>query len=387
MSLLTERDEIRETMGRRPRGRGRWLAVAAIGIIGLLLAYGALNGWFGAPGGSGGGSTILVGAGATFPYPLINKWSIEYQRRTGVQVNYQSIGSGGGVQQITARTVDFGASDAPLNAAERAAAPNLLHIPETLGAVVFVYNLPGIATGLNLTGPVLAKIFLGNITKWSDPAIVALNPSTSLPDRDIFVVHRSDGSGTTYVWTDFLSAVSPEWASLVGKGKSVNWPVGLGAKGNEGVAGVVAGNLYSAGYVELAYAILQKMTFAKVQNLAGNFVLPSLESTAAAAAAAAPLLPPGEGDWANVSIVNAPGTDSYPVSSFSYLLVYRELNVYGGSMSLEKAKALVDFLWWVIHDGQAYSADLLYVPLPSPVVTLNERTLGLITYNGAVVRG
>lgn len=369
-------------------GRSRRPLLAAVGVVAvaaILLAYGAMSGWF-AGSGTQGATVILVGAGATFPYPLINKWSLEYHDLTGVQVNYQSIGSGGGIAQITGKTVDFGASDAPLTSAEREAAPNLLHIPETIGAVVFVYNLPGVPTGLNLTGPTIADIFLGKITKWSDPNITADNPGTSLPDENIFVVHRSDGSGTTFVWTDYLTKVSSDWASTLGTGKSVNWPVGLGAKGNEGVAGVVAGNRYAAGYVELAYATLQKMTFARIKNQAGNFLLPTLDSTAAAAGNAAPTLPRGEDDWSHVSIVNAPGADSYPVASFSYLLVYRELNVYGSSMTQTKARALVDFLWWVVHDGQAYASDLLYVPLPPAVVELNERSLGLITFGGIPVR-
>jgi phosphate ABC transporter phosphate-binding protein len=381
MATSEEKIERREPLPRRSRSRSLWIVVAVVVLVGAILAYGAMSGWFTASSQNQGTSITLVGAGATFPYPLIAQWSSAYHDATNVQVNYQSIGSGGGIQQITAKTVDFGATDAPLTP-ERAAAPNLLHIPETIGAVTFVYNLAGVPTGLNLTGPVIADIFLGTITKWNDPAIVDLNPTTNLPDADIFVVHRSDGSGTTFVWTDYLSKVSTAWHDGPGKGKSVNWPVGLGAKGNEGVAGVVAGNANAAGYVELAYASIQKMSFARVKNQAGNFVLPTLDSTAAAAAAAAPTLPHGEEDWGNVSIVNPPGADSYPIASFTYLLVYRELNVLGSSMTQTKAKALVDFLWWVIHDGQDYSAALVYVPLPAEVVALNEQTIGLVTLNG-----
>jgi len=374
--------ETEEMIRREPRMNRRtlYIAIGAVAVVAVIIGAGALTGWFG-----GGPPPItLVGAGATFPYPLISKWSIEYHARTGVQINYQSIGSGGGIQQITAKTVDFGASDAPLTATERAAAPGLLHIPETLGAVTFVYNLPSIASGLNLTGSVIADIFLCRITRWNHANIATLNPSRSLPDRDIFVVHRSDGSGTTFVWTDYLSKLSPTWASQVGKGKSVNWPCGLGAKGNEGVAGVVAGNPYAAGYVELAYAEIQRMTYGAVKNAAGNFVLPSLNSTAAAAVAA--ILPNGEDSWTNVSIVNAPGALSYPIASFTYLLVYRELNVFGASMTQVKAKALVDFVWWVVHDGQAFSSALLYPPLPASVLGADERTIGLITFNGQALR-
>jgi phosphate ABC transporter phosphate-binding protein len=373
-----------ETIRHRTSRRGLWAAVVAVIAIVLIVSYGAFSGWF-TPQAQQQQPVTLLGAGATFPFPLISKWSTVYHGLTNVQVNYQSIGSGGGITQITQKTVDFGASDAPLTPTERSKAPNLLHIPETIGAVTFVYNLPGVPTGLNLTGPVIAKIFLGNITTWDDPEIVALNPTTNLPSTSIFVVHRSDGSGTTFVWTDYLSKVSSDWASIIGKGKSVSWPVGLGAKGNEGVAGVVAGNANSAGYVELAYATIQKMNFARIQNQAGNYITPTLDSTAAAVSASAATLPQGEADWGNVSITNAPGAQSYPVASFTYLLVYKELNVYGAAMSQERAKALVDFLWWVIHDGQAYAADLVYVSLPSAVVTLNERSIGLITYSGVAL--
>ncbi len=328
----------------------------------------------------------LNGAGATFPYPLISKWSYEYNKITGVQINYQSIGSGGGIKQTMAKTVSWGASDAPLKDSEFAKMPGILHIPETIGAVVIAYNVPGVGSGLKLSGEVVADIFLGKITKWNDPKLVGLNPGVALPDKDIIVAHRSDGSGTTFVFTDYLSSVSSEWSTRVGKGKSMNWPVGLGGKGNEGVAGLIRQNPYAIGYVELAYATKAKMAYAFIKNRAGNFVEPTLETISAAAAGAAPTMPKGDKSWSNVSIVNAPGKDSYPIGSFTYLLVYRDLSVIP-RMNEAKAKALVDFLNWVIHDGQKYSADLLYVPLPDKVVKLDEDTIKLINYKGKPLSG
>jgi len=371
-----------EELVKRRSGMGRrtvFIAVSAIIVVAIVLIYGAFAGWFG-----GSQPITLVGAGATFPFPLISKWSSVYVNVTSgsVRVNYQAIGSGGGISQITAKTVDFAGTDAPLSATERAAALGLLHIPETIGAVTVAYNLPGISTGLNLTGPVLVEIFRGNVTMWDDPSIASLNSGVTLPSQAITVVHRSDGSGTTFVWTNYLHrANAGAWnTSLVGK--SINWPVGIGQPGNAGVAAKVIQTQYAIGYVELAYTVQNSMTVAKIQNPAGNFILPSLASTAAAASAAASSLPAPNASWSAVSILDAPGPDSYPVSSFTYLLVYQELNVIGSSMTQAKAKALVDFLWWAVHDGQNYSAALVYVPLPSAVVTLDEGGLTSITYNG-----
>jgi phosphate ABC transporter phosphate-binding protein len=332
--------------------------------------------------GSEVGVITLNGAGATFPYPLISKWSYEYNRRNPeVQINYQSIGSGGGIKQTMEKTVSWGASDAPLKETEFAKMPGILHIPETIGAVVVSYNLPGMGKSLRLSGEVVADIFLGRITKWNDPKIAELNPDVFLPDRDILVVHRSDGSGTTYVFTDYLSSVSGYWRINVGKGKSMNWPVGLGGKGNEGVAGLIQQNPYSIGYLELAYAARTKMAYASIKNLEGNFVEPTLENIAAAAAAASLKMPGGDESWSKVSMVNPPGKNSYPLSSFTYLLVYNDLSVIPG-MDERRAKALVEFLDWIIHDGQKYSANLLYVPLPEKIVRINENTIGLINYGG-----
>ena len=324
----------------------------------------------------------LSGAGATFPYPLISTMVVEYNKiRPDVQISYQSIGSGGGIRQHTEKTVDFGASDAPLNDKQREAAPNTLHIPITIGSVVVAYNLPGITKGLKLTGEVLADIFLGKITKWNDPAIQSLNPDLSLPNKDILVVHRSDGSGTTFVFTGYLCIVSPEWKTKVGQGTAVQWPTGLGAAGNEGVAAVVRGTEYTIGYVELAYALQNKMSYTYLQNREGRFIEPTLQSAAAAAAAVAPTLPKGDESWFHVNLLNAPGADSYPITSFSYLLVYKDLSALP-TMTKEKAQALVEFLWWAVHDGQKYAPALEYVPLPPEVVAVNEATIKMITFKG-----
>src|SRR6478672_13744950 len=251
----------------------------------------------------------INGAGATFPFPLIDTWRVEYQKpHPDVNINYQSIGSGGGIKQFTAKTVDFGATDAPLSKNESQQAKGAVHIPETIGSVVAAYNIPSIPDkGLKLTGEVLADIFLGKITKWNDPKIQALNKDKTLPADDIVVVHRSDGSGTTYVWTDYLSTVSPEWNQTVGKGKAVQWPVGVGAPGNEGVANGIKGSANTIGYIELAYAVTTGMPVGSVQNKAGKFIEPTLESTAAAVTASATKLPKGDQSWTNVTMVDAPG--------------------------------------------------------------------------------
>jgi phosphate ABC transporter phosphate-binding protein len=324
----------------------------------------------------------LNGAGATFPYPLLSAMITEYTHLPGriVQVNYQAIGSGGGISALQGKTVDFAGSDAPLSASEKEKAPNALHIPETIGAVTIAYKLPGIQTGLHLTGSVLADIFAGTITMWNDPAIQNLNPSVTLPEQSILVVHRSDGSGTTFIFTGYLSLASSSWKSSIGQSKTVAWPVGIGANGNTGVASVVQGQNYAIGYVELAYALQNNMTVAAVQNPAGNWVLPSLDSTQKAAESATGL-PAGNQDWANVNILNAPGAQAYPIVSFSYIIVYQELNVIS-EMTQDKAAALVSFLWYMVHDGQQSASDLEYAPLPTNVVQIDEATIQSITFNG-----
>jgi phosphate transport system substrate-binding protein len=329
------------------------------------------------------GQITINGAGATFPFPLIDTWRVDYKNiKPNVNINYQSIGSGGGVKQFIEKTVDFGGTDAPLTASEAERAPGAVHIPETIGSVVAAYNIPSMPNkGLKLTGPVLADIFLGKITKWNDPKIQSLNPGVSLSGDDIIVVHRSDGSGTTYVWTDYLSNVSTAWKEQIGRGKSVQWPTGIGGPGNEGVANAINGSPNTIGYVELAYALTSQMPYAYLQNQAGKFVEPTLKSTRAAVAATAPTLPKGDASWEHVSVVNAPGADSYPVASFSYLLLFKELST-NPSIDQAKAKGLVDFMSWAITDGQQSADDLAYVPLPAEVVKLNQETLKSLTFQG-----
>jgi len=349
-------------------------SIAAILIAGL--------GMLGSPKVSLAQQITINGAGATFPFPLIDTWRVEYQTvKPEVNVNYQSIGSGGGVKQFIEKTVDFGATDAPLTVEEIQQAPGAVHIPETIGSVVPAYNLP--VEGLKLTGPIIADIFLGKITKWNDPKIQSINSGLSLPAEDIVVVHRSDGSGTTFVWTDYLSNVSSAWEQQIGKGKSVQWPIGVGAPGNEGVANSINTTPNAIGYVELTYALTTGMKHASVQNQAGSFIQGSLDSTRAAVAAAAPSLPAGDQSWTNVTMVNAPGADSYPIASFSYLLLYKELTTNPGLNNQNKAQNLVDFINWAITDGQQFASELGYVPLPDQVVQLNQETLRGLTFNGA----
>jgi phosphate transport system substrate-binding protein len=354
--------------------------------------------------GGQGQNIIINGAGATFPFPLIDTWRVEYQSvNPSVNINYQSIGSGGGVKQFTEKTVDFGASDAPLSEEEMQALSSStpVHIPETIGSVVAAYNIAGIDKGLKLTGPVLADIFLGKITKWNDARIKELNPGVPLPSADIVVVHRSDGSGTTFIWTSYLSQVSPEWNQTFGAGKSIQWTVGLGAQGNEGVSSTIKSTPNSIGYVELTYALTTDMDYASLKNRAGNFVEPTLNSTQAAAQAAimnststttnnetttsggTAGLPSGDQSWTHVTLLDAPGADSYPIASFSYLLLYKELGTNINSM--EKAEALAEFVNWAITDGQQFASPLHYVPLPDSVVQHNQQTLKSLTFNGQPV--
>ncbi len=313
---------------------------------------------------------LINGAGATFPYPIYSKWFSDYNKaHPSVQINYQSIGSGGGIKQITERTVDFGASDAPMTNEEMAKAPGIQHIPTVLGAVVVIYNEPAVH-GLKLNAETLAGIFLGKISKWNDPAIAALNAGAKLPDTSIVVAHRSDGSGTTAVFTDYLAKVSPEWKSGPGAGKSVNWPTGLGGKGNEGVTGIVKQTEGAVGYVELAYANQNKLPVAELKNKSGAFVKPSLESVSAAASKVE--MP----DDYRVSITDPEGKDAWPISSFTYLLVYKD------QQDKEKGDALLKFIWWAAHDGQKSAPALDYGPLPHAVVQKVEKTLKSMTVQG-----
>ena len=309
----------------------------------------------------------INGAGATFPYPIYSKWFSEYNKlHPEVEINYQSIGSGGGIRQLTNQTVFFGATDGPMTNEQQQAAPGkILHFPTVLGGDVPVYNIPGVETELKFTGKVLADIFLGKITKWNDAAITALNPGVKLPATDITVCHRSDGSGTTYIWVDFLSKVSPEWKQKAGVATSVNWPVGIGGKGNEGVAGLVKQTPGSIGYVELVYALQNKIEYGSVQNMAGEFLRCSVDSVTAAAAAAAKVMPK---DF-RVSITNAPGKGVYPISSFTWLLLYES------PKDKQRAKIVADFMKWALTDGQKYAKDLGYAPLPQSVVALEMEAL------------
>ena len=311
----------------------------------------------------------LTGAGATFPYPIYSKWFADYAAKTGVKINYQPIGSGGGIRQLSEQTVDFGASDAPMTDDEMSKAKGgpILHFPTVLGAVVITYNMPGLTKPLRLTGDVIADIFLGQITKWNDPKVAALNAGAKLPATDILVAHRAEASGTTFIFTDYLTTVSPTWASGPSKGKEVKWPVGLGGKGNDGVTGLVKQMPGSIGYVELAYAKQNKLPYAEVRNAAGEFVSPTIESVTAAASGAAKTLP-ATTDY-RVSIVNAPGRAAYPISSFTWILVY------ANQSDATKGKIVVDFLRWAMHEGEASAASLDYAPLPANMVAQLEKRL------------
>ncbi|HWY56281.1 MAG TPA: phosphate ABC transporter substrate-binding protein PstS [Terriglobales bacterium] len=305
--------------------------------------------------------TTLNGAGATFPYPMYSKWFSKYHdAHPDIQFNYQSIGSGGGIRQVLAGTVDFGASDGPMSDEQLAQAKiKILHVPTVLGAVVPAYNVSGVSGEIKFTPEVLAGIFMGKITNWNDKAIAAANPGVNFPkDEPIVVVHRSDGSGTTFIFTDYLSKVSSDWQSQVGKGTSVKWPVGLGGKGNEGVAGMIRQMQGSLGYVELIYAVQNKITYGTMKNAAGEFVKASLDSVTAAAASVKNMPP----DF-RVSITNAPGKDAYPISSFTWLLIPAQ------SKDAAKGKIIADFLNWMVDDGQKMTADLTYAPLPPSVAT------------------
>jgi phosphate transport system substrate-binding protein len=334
------------------------------------------------------------GAGATFPYPLIDKWRVDYNvLYPQITLNYQPVGSGAGINLYTKKTVDFGASDAPLAPSEAAKAPNTLHIPETMGAIVVAYNLPEFPqNGLKLTGQVLADIYLGKVITWNNPEISKLNPGVQFSANRIILVHRSDGSGTTFAFTDYLSKVSPEWKGKVGQGKSVPWVAGVGGSGNAGVAAIVKKVPWSLGYVELAYAKQNKMasfsvpmTYAYMQNHDKTaFLDATVDTTLAAGKGAVSSMPQSDGDWSKVSINNTPGVNAYPIATYTYLLVNENLDKIKG-MDKQKASDLVHMLYWFITDGQKRSTKLLYVPLPDGVVQIDENALHKIMFNGQPV--
>ncbi len=342
----------------------RWLIVA-----GAALAIG----WFAAPAQA---QMLMNGAGATFPYPIYSKWFDEYAKMNpGSRFNYQSIGSGGGIEQTRRRTVDFGASDAPLSDQQLAAMGRpVLLIPTVAGSIAMSYNVPGIGSGLRLSPENIADIYLGTLAKWNDPRLKASNPTITLPDVAITVVHRADGSGTTFHFTSFLALVSPDWAKKVGHGTSVSWPAGLGGKGNEGVAGLVKQTPGALGYVELAYVMQNKLTYAEVKNRDGQWIAPSLPATTAAAAGGAAQM--AKTHDVRVSISYAPGKNTYPIAGFTYLLIPKDQD------KAEKGKALVNFLWWATHDGQRFAEGLLYAALPPQVVKIDEDLIKSINYQG-----
>src|SRR6266446_6597512 len=336
------------------------LLLVVLAVVGVLWADSVLS---------------ITGAGATFPYPMYSKWFDEYHKKNAnLEINYQSIGSGGGIKQVTEGTVDFGATDGPMNDDQLKAfqdkhnGTGILHFPTVLGAAVPTYNVEGVSTPLNFTPDALAGIFLGKVTKWNDPAITSVNKGVNLPAADILVVHRSDGSGTSYIWTDYLSKVSDEWKSKVSKGTSVNWPVGLGGKGNEGVTGLVKQTPNSIGYVELIYAVQNNIPYGTVKNSSGNFVKADLASVTAAASGAAKEMP----DDFRVSITNAPGKTAYPISSFTWLLIPQKFQDVG------KRDAIKGFLKWMLNDGQNSVETLSYAKLPKEVVEKEKKAINNI---------
>jgi phosphate transport system substrate-binding protein len=349
---------------------------SACGVLIIALAGLALNGCGGGNNAAGTSTAEikLQGAGSTFANPLYQKWFSEYNKaHQNMKFDYQSIGSGGGIKQFSAKTVDFGGTDAPMTDDQiKATGAEVIHVPIALGAIVMTYNLPGVQIELKLTPDAIAGIYLGTVKKWNDPVIASSNPGVNLPASEITVVHRSDGSGTTYVFVDYLAKISADWKAKVGVNTSVNWPVGVGAKGNEGVTGQVKQTPNSIGYVELIYAEKNSLPHASVKNSSGEFVKGSLESVTAAAAGSSTQMP----EDLRVSITNAPGKDSYPISAFTYALVYRD------QLDQAKGQALVDFLWWAIHDGQPLARDLQYASLAPEVVTKTEQRVKSINFQG-----
>jgi phosphate transport system substrate-binding protein len=360
LSIISPSSQEHDVIARLSTIGSKFVGLAAGGVLALA-----------ASGVSSAKAQDLNGAGATFPAPIYKKWFADYAAKTGIKINYQPIGSGGGIQQFTEGTVDFGASDAPMSDEEMAKLETpAFHIPTVLGAVVLTYNLPRLTRPIRLTGALIADIYLGKITKWNDPQLAAVNRGLALPAMDILVVHRTDASGTTYIFSDYLSAVSDAWRNGPGKGKSLQWPVGLGGAQNAGVTGQVKQTPGAFGYVELAYARENKLPYATLENASGAWVAPSIESVTAAAAGAVSKLPANT-DF-RVSIVNAAGKDAYPISSFSYLLVAET------QPNAEKGKKLIDFIRWALHEGEADAPALDYAPLPKSVVAMLDERLNTV---------
>jgi len=384
-------------MVQKPKGSntGMWAAVAVVLIVIVVVVVGFEAGWFGKSSTNNNGTTpppgpctvpsgqSITGAGSTFVYPLMYTWETDY---TASSVTYSSVGSGTGISDLASKTVDFAASDAPLSPAQQATDPNVVEMPESAGAVTIIYNLPGVPT-LKFNGTVLADIYLGTITNWNSTQMQTLNPGVHLPDQSIVVVHRSDGSGTSFAFTEYLSAESSTWKSTVSYATSVVWPTGTGEKGNGGVSGYVQQTEYTIGYVDLEYALANGISYGSVLNPAGNYVLPSLNSTANAIKDFTGTLPAATDakDWYNVTIENEPGAQDYPISTFTYLMSYQEMSTLGSSFTSQQADALISFWNWTIHTGQSYSGQLYYVPLPQNIVTSDEAELSAFTFNGAAV--
>jgi len=386
------------TMMRRKKGGGRGVMIAVVAVVVviiLILVGGYAAGWFKTSTGSGGTGSggcksptpaTLSGAGSTLVAPLMFQWSAVYTSST---VGYSSVGSGAGISDITSKTVDYGASDAPLNPPQRTAipSPGVVTIPESIGAAVPIYNLPGISGHLRFTGQVLAAIYLGDMTNWNNSALQTINPGVTLPNANIVVVHRSDGSGTTFAWSSFLAAANATWKTTYGHSTTINWPVGIGAKGNAGVTETVQVTSDAIGYVDINYALTNGVAFGAVQNPSGNYIVANITNIASAVKDANVVFPSPTGDWYNVTVENAPGAQDYPIATYTYLFVYTDLGkAYGSSMSLSTAENLVNFLLWIVGPtGQSYAAPLYYVPLSPATVTYDTTTIDSITYNGAAI--
>lgn len=371
----------------RRRSRAPVYAAIVIVVIIVFVVAGFAAGWFKSSGTTSGycsppSDITILGAGSSLVYPLMYEWESVFGG--GNAVNYASVGSSSGITDISGMTVAYGASDAPLDPAQRALASGVLTIPESAGGVVPIYNLPGIPV-LNFNGTVLAEIYLGTIDTWNNPAIVALNPGVNLPSNSIQVIWRSDGSGTTFIWTSYLSLENPTWASQVGKGLEVNFPVGNGEPKNAGVAGYVQMTPFTIGYVDLNYALSGGIQYGKVLNPADHFVLANVSNTESALNDSHPTLPAADADWYNVSLLNAPGPNDYPITSLTYVLVYQDQSVYPSSYTKGDAETLVDFLYWAVTVGQSYSTTLDYVPLPAYIVTADEVSIGSLMYGGSTV--